>query len=132
MSAFLISRADMIAQQAQIFDQLRTGSEVCFLIKHEPNTKKFAVVREFTTGWFVSWDKFREALLLRIAIADSVFTDEQAQGSFIAYGTPDTDGDIYVYPMPEDKRDKIPPTETNPSWKFFIERDEGARFRVPD
>ena len=131
MSAFLISREEMIAQQAQIFDQLRTGSQVCYLIKHAPNSKKFEVVKQLETGWFVTWDKFREAFSLRVATLDAAFADEQAESSFIAYGAPDADGDIDVYFMPTDKRDKVPPTETNPSWKFYIERDETQRFRIP-
>ncbi len=132
MSAFLISRDEMIAEQIRIFDQLRTGAQVCYFLKHAPNSKKFEVVRKIETGWFVSWDRFREALTLRIATADAAFTDEQSESSFIAYGTPDEDGDIDIYPMPEDKRDKVPPTETSPAWKFFIERDEKQRFRIPD
>lgn len=131
MTAFLISRNDMVAQQAQIFDQLRSGSQVCYLIKHASNSKKFEVVRKLETGWFVSWDKFREALTLRAATADAAFTDDQAQSSFIAYGAPDGDGDIDVYFMPTDKRDRVPPTETSPAWKFYIERDETQRFRIP-
>lgn len=132
MSAFLISRDDLIRQQADLFDQLRSGSQVCFLLEHAPNSKKLQVVRKLETGWFVSWDKFRESMTLRIATADASFADDQANSSFIGYGTPDADGDIEIYKMPEDKRDKVPPTETNPSWKFYIEQDESERFTVPE
>ena len=103
-----------------------------FLIKRQGQTKRFSVVLELTTGWFVSWDRFREAFGLRAAAADASFADKLAQSSYLAYGTPDADGEIDVYALSEDKRDKVPPTETNPAWKIFVERDEKERFAVPE
>lgn len=132
MSQVLISRDEMIAEQKRIFDSLRSGSEVCFLIKHEAHSEKFAVVRQIESGFFVSYDHKREAFLLRVATADVDFAEQAGDASFIAHGTPDADGDIFVYPMPEDKRDKVPPNESSPCWRFFAERAEKERFRVPE
>ena len=128
----LISSADMVSEQARIFDDLRSGSQVCYLIKRSGQTKRFSVVLELTTGWFASWDKFREAMALRVATSDASFADKLAQSSFVAYGTPDADDAIDVYEISPDKRDKVPPTETSPCWKVFVTRDDKERFTVPD
>ena len=121
----------MIAQQAQIFDDLRSGAAVCYLIKRDGQTKRFTVVIDLVTGWFVSPDKFREAFSLRYATADASFGDKLAQSSWIAYGTPNADGEIDVYEISPDKRDKVPPSETNPSWKVFVQRFDEERFTIP-
>ena len=128
----LIERDEMVSTQAQIFNDLRSGSQQCFLIKRQGQTKRFSIVLELETGWFVSWDKFREALALRVATADSSFSDKLAQSSFLAYGTPDADGSLDVYEISPDQRDKVPPTETSPCWRVFVQRDEKERFTVPE
>lgn len=128
MSCVLINSADMIASQARIFDDLRSGASVCYLIKREGQTKRFSVVLQLTTGWFVSWDKFRESMVLRVATADTSFGDKLAQSSYLAYGQPDGDGAIDIYEISPDKRDKVPPNETNPCWKVFVERFDEERF----
>lgn len=128
----LISKEAMILQQAQIFDDLRTGSQICFLIKREGQTKRFSVVLKLETGWFVSWDKFRESMVLRYATESDSFADKLAQSSYVAYGTPDGENQIDVYEISPDKRDKVPPTETSPNWKIFIERDDEERFNLPE
>lgn len=130
MSAFLISRDEMIAEQIRIFDQLRTGTQVCYLIAHNANSKTYSIIRQLESGWFVSWDKFREQFLLRYATLDEDFAD-QSDGSFFAYGTPDADADIDIYAVKEDEHDRVPPTETSPSWKFFLTRVKKERFRIP-
>lgn len=122
----------MIAQQAQIFDDLRSGAAVCYLIKRMGQTQRFAVVQLLQTGWFVSWDKYREAFALRVATSDVGFADKLAQSSYLAYGIPDGDGFLDVYEISPDKRDKVPPTETNPAWKIFVERFDEERFLIPD
>ena len=120
----------MTAAQARIFDSLRSGAAICFLIKRSGQTKKFTIVRQLTTGWFVSWDKFREAFALRVATADTGFADDLAQSSYLAYGVPDTSSQIDLFEIAPDKRDKIPPNETSPAWKVFVERDDKERFTV--
>ena len=80
----LIDTAGMVATQAQIFNDLRSGAAIAFLIKRDEHSSKFKVVLEITTGWFVSWDKFREALALRVATSDADFADKLAQSTFLA------------------------------------------------
>jgi hypothetical protein len=128
MTCALINSADMIGSQARIFDDLRSGDAVCYLIKRIGQTKRFSIVLQPLTGWFVSWDKFRESMVFRYATADTAFADILAQSSYLAYGLPDGDGAVDIYEISPDKRDKVPPSETNPSWKIFVIRFDEERF----
>lgn len=122
----------MVQVQAQIFDSVRTGAQVCFLLKRELQSKRFAVVLKLETGWFCKFDKFRDSFILSVATEDINFNDLQAQSSFVGYGMPDSASEIDVYEISQEARDRIPPNETSPSWKFLIERMPNERFTIPE
>src|SRR5687767_9702024 len=119
MSGKLFSRNEAIKIQAMVFDDLRSSNAKVYLLKREGQTKRFSVVLEVASGSFVSFDKFRDSMILSVATAAANFGDIQAQSSYIAYGEPDGAGSIDVYEISPEARDRIPPTETSPAWKFL-------------
>ena len=130
MGEKLIDRAELIEEAATLYDDLRSGDQVCFLIKRRAHSDDFESVLKLESGWFVSYDKFRESTLLRVATGEADFENLSAQSSYVAYGTPDADSQIDVYEISPDRRDRIPPNESSPVWKFYIERMPEERFLI--
>ena len=127
----LISKNELIEEAKRLYDDLRSGDQVCFLIKRAAHSGEFVSVLELESGWFISYDKFRESTLLRVATDSPDFENLSAQSSYVAYGTPDADSQIDVYEISPDRRDRVPPNESSPVWKLYIERLPEERFSMP-
>ncbi len=101
-----------------------------FLLKRGEHTSEFTEITEVTESWFVNYNDYREQMQFEIATTDADFLDYAAQASFIGYGVPDDDEKIEVYVIPDDARDKVPPTGPSPTWKLFGVREANERYTV--
>lgn len=128
--AKLLENAEMIRQQAQLFDELRPddGARI-FLLRHKPDKSSFVSIVEITSGWFVAYNKFREQTGFQFATSEANFADYFAAHSHVGYGVPNVDDEVDVFEIEE--RDKIPPTSSQPSWKCFGVRAGQERFLIP-
>ena len=126
----ILENAEMIRQQAQLFDELRPddGGRI-FLLKHTPDKSAFTVIIEITSGWFVAYNKYREQTGFQFATTEASFADYFAAHSHVGYGVPNSDDEIDVFEIKEE-RDKIPPTSSQPSWKCFGVRAGSERFLI--
>ena len=125
----LNSTADMIVMQAGVFDSLRPSGSKLFLLKHSPDTRKFSVVSEITSGWFVIFDKeFRDEMKVLISTAADI-RDLTAQSSYIGYGVGASGNEIDVYKF--ENKDTTKLTATSPNWKIYATRDSQYRFLLP-
>ncbi len=127
--ANLLENADIIRQQAQLFDDVRPAGLRLFLLKRAGQSQKFAVVAEIAGGWFGTFDKeFRDEMKISIA-TESNIADEIAQSSFLAYGFGAAGDELDVFSF--DRKDACRPNATSPSWKIHTKRDAAERFTIP-
>lgn len=105
---------------------------VLYLLKRQPHSNLFAVVKQLNKGWFVKFNSFREQYLFRFATTDSDFESEFTEAGFIAYGVPDVNDKVEVYEIPDNQRDKIHPNGSSPFWQAFAVKMENERFGIFD
>lgn len=103
----------------------------CFLlVRSKDSGKKYEVVKELTSGWNIEFSEYRQQFKLLYSTSDATFSDEIYISSWIAYGVPDSDGEIEIFSIHPDKKDIIPPTGTNSQWKVYVDKVPGERFKV--
>jgi hypothetical protein len=106
----------------------------CFGLKRGKETKRFAVVMEFTTNWKIRYSGFRQQLELSYGTLDDSFTDLAAQMSYWAYGVGTDIGvgvlSFDVYGVDPQRRDVVPPTSDSPMWRFYLTRLPEERFTL--
>jgi hypothetical protein len=126
---------DIIGAKIEEFDALREvffdETAKCYLIKRAGQTEKFAVVKELTAGWYIEWSEYRGMMRLSYATLESVFVNEIAQTSFVAFGIPDEATKLDVYAIDPERRDVVSPSGDEPFWKVYLTRDAKERFPIP-
>lgn len=102
-----------------------------FLLKTAGNTQRFTSVYEVTSGYLTQFDEFRETMLFKIAIEDSVnFSDKLAQTSYIGFGVPNVSGQIEVYYISPEARDRVAPNAKDVHWKLYATRKPEMRYTI--
>lgn len=126
--------ADIIDAHIEKHNELREvyspGNVICYLLKREGQSKRFTVIAEIDSGYFSKWNNYREQTQFMFATLDEGFGNLMAQTSFIAFGTPDPSGELSVYAVSDDMRDKVEPDGTSPFWKVYGMRNSKERFNV--
>jgi hypothetical protein len=104
---------------------LPTGYKILFL-KRGGETKRLVLIRDLTSGAYVEYSNWRQQLVLGAAVneaVDTTFPDDVAQTSYWACGVPfGPSGTIDVYGVDAERRDVVPPTSSDPEWKFYLTR----------
>lgn len=129
--------AERMAIKAAGFDFLRSmkfPETRIFLLASQEFSDGFSVITEVASGWFFKWQDEREQMRFSFASTSRTFHDDLAQVSFIACGIPDADGEIEIFAVDPNarNRDIVAPTGGKPYWNFFARRDSAKRFAVPE
>ena len=128
-------REEIISDAGSAFNEVRTdlaASVRMFLLRRAGETQRFAVVAEITDGHWSRWDTFREQTTFIWASSDAEWTDLVAQTSHVGFGVLDDLGQIDVFVISPDQRDRVPPSGGNLLWKLYGSRDGTLRFQLPD
>lgn len=102
-----------------------------FLLKRDEHSERLVLIVELTSAYYVEWEDVRGQMQFMYASLAAGFADQITRASFLAYGVPDSDGEIEVYAIDPDRRDVVPPSGTEPFWKVFAAKDVQERFIVP-
>jgi hypothetical protein len=102
----------------------------CFLLRRGENSGSLNSIREVENGFFSVWNAYREQTQFEFATTDETFADDFAQATHIGYGVPDDDGEIEVFEISADARDRITPDGVSPFFKAFAGKDGAERFTV--
>lgn len=102
-----------------------------FLLERGIETKGFSEIVELTEGFTFEYDGYRQLMVLEYATLDPDFDDQIARCSYIAAGVPDGDDQVDIYEIDPSRRDVVPPTTDDPSWKIFLLRIPHERYEIP-
>lgn len=103
-----------------------------FLVNHATEGKGFEKVREMIGGWTFEYDGFRQQMVFEQATLDPTWPDGLAISSHVAVGVPDADEMIDIYEIDPERRDVVPETTDDPTWKLFVIREANERFTIPE
>lgn len=119
---------------AQLNDGLRNAflpdGVVCYLLAKGGQTERRKVVKQVTAGYLARWNEYRGQTQFRFVDLDGELEEAIAQSSEVAYGLP-RGGEVDIYSISPEARDRVPPDASSPFWKLYGERVPEERFSIP-
>lgn len=128
-----MNKEAIIAKAAGAFGKVQAlvAGYRLFLLKKEPHSSRLVSIYEITIPFWSRWSTFREQTIFMWADSSDEWANRVAQTSFVGYGEPDTDGQIDVYSISPEQRDRVKPSGSNLIWKLYGVREGSLRFTIP-
>lgn len=108
------------------------GTERCILLEGGLESGRLRPVIELESGWFTYFHDYRAQMVLKYSTTSTEFANQIARSSFVAYGTPNSQGFIDVYMIDPEQRDVIPPSTQNAFWKVYMTRVAKRRYQITE
>lgn len=128
-----MDKAAIIAKAAGAFNKVRPGlmpGERLFLLRKKKESSQFESIFEITADFWSRWSTYREQTVFMWASNAPEWVDRVAKTTHVGFGIPDTDGDVQVFEISSDQRDRLAPTGANLLWKLYGVRQIPLRFQI--